>query len=112
MEIVADLEEEEPDLPSYNEPGRLFFYYDPSADGVGEQYTIIDHDGNVFWLIEAGFPDYWLDANTELELEGHYVLEGITGYAWKDYWGEYDEEWTFEFCRRATEEEVMIGALS
>jgi len=47
----------------------------------------------------------------DLELSGYYVLEGVIGHSWQDYWGEYNEDWSFEFCRRASEEEIRTGAL-
>jgi hypothetical protein len=111
--LVDDSVEEEPleKLPSYKEPGRLLFHFDPTEDFFGDRYSIIDHEGSTFWLVESSFADYWLDRTMDLELEGFYVLEGITGYGWTDYWGEYDEEWIFQICRRASDEEIRTEAL-
>lgn len=103
--------DEDFDPPSYREPGRVLFAYYPIPNEEPE-IEIFDFDGSVFWLNESGFLDYWIIDNVTLELEGFYVLEGITGRAWKDsYTGEYDEEFEFELCRRASDEEIKFEVL-
>jgi hypothetical protein len=104
---------EEFDLPSYKEPGRILFKYDPTGYWYDEGVEIIDYDNDkaTFWLNESSFMDYTISNMIDLELDGYYVLEGVIGHSWRDYWGEYDEEWSFEFCRRATEEEIRTEAL-
>lgn len=92
--------------PSYNEPGRILFRYCPDDPDYTFDVEIIDLDGSAFWLQEGGFCDSAVQGMVQLELEGYYVLEGITGHAWRDYFGEYDEEWSFEFCRRADQSEI------
>ena len=101
---------EEPELPSYSEPGRLLFHFDPTEQDMW-RFSEFAADGSAFWLVESCMADYWLDHVLDLELEGYYVLEGITGYGWTDYWGEYDEEWIFQFCRRASQQEIDEQAL-
>jgi hypothetical protein len=101
------------DLPSYNMAGRILFHFDPTCGEEPTGIEVLDYDSDKapFWLHEAGFMDYTILDMVDLELEGYYVLEGVIGHAWQDYFGEYDEEWTFEFCRRASEEEIKTGAL-
>jgi hypothetical protein len=99
------------DLPSYSDPGRILFLFIPiPGDPLVES---IDYDGNKapFWLHEGGFMDYAVRDMVDIELEGFYVLEGVTGYVSKDYFGEYDEDWEFELCRRASESEIKSEAL-
>jgi hypothetical protein len=98
------------DLPSYSDAGRILFFFDPSDD---RRVDIIDYDGDKapFWLHEGGFMDYGVRDMVNIELEGFYVLEGVTGYVSKDYFGEYDEDWSFEFLRRASESEIRTEAL-
>lgn len=102
----------EDDLPSYSDPGRILFAFYPSP-GEEPEIEIIDYDGGKapFWLCEGGFMDYSVRDMVHLELEGHYVLEGVTGYVSRSWEGEYDEEWGFELCRRASESEIRTEAL-
>lgn len=114
-EIVFITNDDTPDddaLPSYTEPGRILFWYCPIPNEDPE-VEIIDYDADKapFWLSEAGFMDYTLQGIVHLELEGYYVLEGVLGHSWQDYWGEYDERWDFEFCRRASQIEIDTQAL-
>lgn len=114
IEFITAFEKAEPDeeLPSYRETGRILFNYLPISNEDAE-IEIIDYDADKapFWLSEGGFMDYTIRDIVNIELEGQYVLEGVIGYAWRDYWGEYDEEWSFEFCRRATDDEIRTQAL-
>lgn len=96
--------------PSYKEPGQLLFGYFPIPNEKPE-VEVLGHTGAAFWLVEGGFPDYWVADNVHLELEGHYVLEGLTGHVIRSWEGEYDEEWDFVLCRRATPEEIENEAL-
>ena len=112
QQITAKEEEDDFELPSYNEPGRILFKFIPAIfDDDDAEIEPIDHDGCAFWLHEGGFMDYTIRDMVNLELEGHYVLEGVRGHAWQDYFGEWDEDWSFEFCRRATDEEIRTEAL-
>lgn len=107
MTLIFD-DDPEFEPPSYSEPGRILFELNHAYD---DTITVLDNDGSAFWIIEGGFPDDWIKNSVELELDGHYVLEGITGSGHTDYSGEYDEEWEFKTCRRASEQEIQTGAL-
>jgi hypothetical protein len=98
------------DLPSYSDPGRILFFFDPSDD---RRVDIFDYDGDKapFWLLEGGFMDYSVRDMVNIELEGFYVLEGVTGYVSRSWDGECDENWSFEFLRRASESEIRTEAL-
>lgn len=108
--ITAFENEDEFEPPSYNEPGRILFRCLPTPNEEPE-IEIIDYDGCAFWLNEGGFPDYTVRDITNIELEGYYCLEGVSVYGHKDYFGEYDEDWDFAFCRRADDVEVQTLAL-
>lgn len=112
--IVAKPDEDDDDqLPSYSEPGRILFSFAPVSNERSEVEVIdLDSDKAPFWLKEGGFLDYWIEENVDLELEGYYVIEGVVGRSWRTFEGDYDEEWTFTSCRRATAEEIATEALS
>lgn len=110
--VVPHDDPEEFEPPKYSDPGRLLFEYcpgDPDWEPLG--IRPIDTEGSAFWLIEGGFCDHWVRTNTELELAGHYVLEGITGHVHRSYEGEYEEDWEFKLCRRASQSEIDTEAL-
>lgn len=100
------------DLPKYSDPGRILFRIGADVDELyGIEVLDYDVDASPFWLNESSMTDYTINQIVDLELAGTYVLEGVTGHGWKDYFGEYDEEWSFEFCRRASKSEEETGAL-
>ena len=70
-----------------------------------------DADKAAFWMQETGFMDHYMMDMIWLELDGYCVLEGVLGHSYQDYFGEWDEEWDFKFCRRASEEEIRTGTL-
>lgn len=118
----APEEEGEPDFPSYRDPGRVFFeiqhvYRCNSKPFSWRRYEIevIDHDGDssVYWLNEGMGVEYWLQGLIDLDEPGFYVVEGVTGeYIRGDGWTtDDDEEWYFEFIRRADPEEIKEGGL-
>jgi hypothetical protein len=106
----APTEIEDEQLPNYKDPGRILFYYELVSNERPE-VEIIDYDRAAFWLIEGGFADMWVAENVYLELTGTYVIEGIVGHVWQSYEGEYDEDWEFKTCRRASPEEILSQAL-
>lgn len=95
-------------LPAYNIPGRILFRFYPA-----HEIELLDLEGDraPFWLMEGGFAERTIADLVDLELEGVYVLEGVIGHFSRDYWGECDEEWTFDLCRRATQSEIETEAL-
>ena len=112
--IIAKLDNCDPrddDLPSYKDPGRILFHYLDDDKIFGAEIIDYDADKATFWLHDGGFMDCVVRDMINLEMEGHYVLEGVLGYSWKDYWGEYYEEWEFQYCRRASDEEIADQAL-
>jgi hypothetical protein len=100
------------ELPSYSDPGRVLFWIRPVPNEEPE-VDFIDYDGDkaTFWLHEGSFGDYTVRDIVDIELEGFYVLEGVTGHVSRSWDGEYDEEWSFEFLRRASESEIKAEAL-
>lgn len=108
---ILPSDDEDFDAPSYTVPGRALFRYDPTLAENPWGVELLDHDGCVFWLVEGGFPDQVIRNLIDLELAGTYVLEGVLGHVSRSYEGEYDEEWTFELCRRASREEINTEAL-
>lgn len=107
---AAPTPEEDFELPSYKDPGRILFYYEVVSNEQPE-VEIIDYEKAAFWLHEGGFADMWVAENIHLELTGTYVIEGVIRHISRSYEGEYDEDWYFEICRRATEEEILTQGL-
>lgn len=105
--------------PPYGVPGRIMFRFDSITppqyrhyrwSGPYENLEVLDWDGDtsVFWLVEGrGIEDFIQDC-VDLEQPGTYVLEGVVGYYYRgDGWTtDDDEEWDFELCRRAYDNEV------
>jgi hypothetical protein len=77
-------EEAEPDLPRYSDKGRILFRFWPIANEEPD-IEVLGYDGSAMWM---------------------------HGESWKDYFGEYDEEWHFDHIRRASPEEERLGVLS
>ena len=108
--------DEDCEMPDYSDPGRILFrwYRDPEFSCTGWFVEVYDYDSDscLLWLEEGlGIADQLHDC-LELEQEGWYVAEGVTGSAWKDRDGEVDEEWDFGTIRYATEAEIKTEALS
>lgn len=106
----------EEDIPAYSEPGRILFWLQPTPlDSYQYEIEVLDFDHSSVWHIEQGVGfRYWIDGHVDLELEGYYVIEGITGQYHRGDWsaGEDDDEtWDFKSCRRATEEEIRTEML-
>jgi hypothetical protein len=100
-------------LPSYNTPGKIIFeIYDIDQSAYSHRYLIEyawdELDTSTFWINESIGLDYWINEHVNLDQCGWYVIEGITGSVYKDYWGEADEEWDFKLCRYATEQEIKF----
>lgn len=108
----GEFEDHSFDPPSMKDPGRILFSFAPIPNDKAE-VEILDYDPDKapFWLNEGGFMDYSVRDMIALELEGVYVMEGVTGHGWKDYLGEYDESWDFTLLRRASEKEITTQAL-
>lgn len=111
----CELEEKEIKPPRMSKQGRILFERCSLGDGIGTGIEWIvydlDKDSSVFWIGEEEGFDSWLTDNTDLELDGHYVLEGVWGSVHRDYEGETDIEWDWRLCRRASEEEIETGNL-
>jgi hypothetical protein len=104
-------EEAEPDLPRYSDKGRILFRFWPIANEE-PNIEVLGYDGSAMWINEGLGCEYFLkDLALQIELDGVYVTEGGHGECWKDYFGEYDEEWYFDFIRRASPEEEEQEAL-
>jgi hypothetical protein len=109
--------EPEPKLPTYADKGRILFWFDPSAEDDGEQFEVLDWDGDsaVMWLNEGVGCDYALNEffDLDIELAGVYVLEDIYGVYYRgSSWGDDDdEEWYCGYLRRASLQEIEGEAL-
>ena len=81
------------------------------------EYQTDQRDGNssVYWMHEGVGIEYAITdiLQLDIELDGVYVLEGIYGQYFRgDGWTtDDDEEWYFDFMRRASLSEEMIEAL-
>lgn len=113
--------EDEPELPKYSDPGRVLFrwYRDPEfahqADGFCCEVYDYDADSCLFWMYEGVGVNYILENCLDLEQEGWYVAEGITGalIRYTSDLDDVDEEWYFDGCiRYATDEEIDAKCLS
>jgi hypothetical protein len=102
---------EEKWLPKYSDKGRILFAVYP-VPNEPPQYEVFDYDSDssVCWIHEGIGCDYFLAnyVDLDIELEGMYVMEGVHGYYYRGNWSygeDDDEEWEFEFIRRASPEE-------
>lgn len=106
----------EPVWPSYDDKGRVLFYFAPIANEK-PHIEVIDFDGNssLHWMNEGIGVDYWLkELDLEFELDGFYVIEDIHGQYFRGNWSwgeDDDEEWYHGNMRRASEEEIKTQAL-
>jgi hypothetical protein len=104
--------------PKYSDPGRILVHIlGPSSTRVYRyESEVLDHDGSTFWISEGVGFDYWLSACLDVneQLEGYYVIEGVIGRYIKGdgYSTDDDEEWEFDLCRRATDEEIATACLA
>ncbi len=104
--------------PSYDTPGRILVHF---LGTTGDQFSkyeceVLDYDveSSVFYINEGVGFDYWLDNHAEFTEPGYYVIEGITGQYIKGDWSwreDDDETWEVSAMRRATDAEVISGAL-
>jgi hypothetical protein len=102
--------EPEPEGLSYSDTGRILFRWSRSEEPYVE---VLGCDGIACWIEEGMGCKHYLqhEACLEIELDGVYVMEGITGELSKGYFGECDERWHFERIRRASHEEEEQEAL-
>lgn len=120
--IVARAAEEadkDDDLPKHSDPGRVLFrwYRDPGysrTDWFVWSVEVSDYDvgSSLFWMSEGVGIEYQLEGQLELEQEGYYVAEGVTGHVWRDRDGETNEEWYIDRVRYATQDEIEAEALA
>lgn len=106
------------DWPKYSDPGRILFHWMPEPFGKYDQASVevFDYDsGSCLAMMAEGVGlEYALLGHLDLELEGYYVVEGITGQYFRGNWSwgeDDDEEWYFGLVRRASDAEVEAGAL-
>lgn len=113
--IAVEHTDDEP-LPKYSDPGRILFnvYLTPNEK---PEYEVLAYDGDAstVWLQEGVGCDYALAEyfNLNIELEGTYVLEGITGeyHRGDGYTTDDDEDWYCGNLRRASDREIQDGCL-
>jgi hypothetical protein len=112
--------EEEYELPSYRDPGRILVHYMGIGTSVYRHETeTLDHDGDssVYWLNEGIGFEYFYDAVVDFyvpafippnEADAYFVIEGITGSYTRGEWGftDDDEEWEYTNIRPATAKEI------
>jgi len=119
LELVAAPPEEDFELPSYSTLGRVLFrwYREPEFCQSGWSIEVYDwdRDTSVFWMNEGVGIDCQLEQMLDLDQEGWYVAEGITGST-HTYWGpngrDDTEEWYIEgLIRYATESEIKAEQL-
>ena len=111
--IIED-DEPEPDLPGYGDVGAILFeihhIYREADPQQAYEIEVLDYSGSTMWIQEGMGIDYYLNecACIDLDEVGFYVMEGVTGrYIRGDGWEiDDDEEWDFEYIRRASKEEI------
>jgi len=114
----APPEESNPPSPKYSDPGRVLFYWicTPLEHKAADvEILSYDSDSSLCWMQEGVGIDYVLENELDLELDGYYVCENITGeyYRGGRSWGEDDdEEWYLGNVRRASEEEIQSENLT
>lgn len=105
--------------PNYSIPGRVLFrwYRDPEffRSGWGIEIYDWDRDTSLFWMNEGVGISYQLEQMLDLDQEGWYVAQEITGSI-STYWGpdgrDDSEEWCIEgLIRYATEDEIKTEQL-
>jgi hypothetical protein len=112
---VMETDEDDFQLPSYRDPGRILVrYHGPGESVYRHDCEVLDYDGSVFWISEGVGFDFWLEQYVDFPEPGVYVIEGITGeYIRGDGWTtDDDEEWDYTSIRQATEEEVSTETLA
>ena len=114
---IGDFDEQRP--PSYSDPGRILFSWFPTPlEGRDHRAEVevldYDHDSCLCWMQEGVGIEYWLRDKMDLELEGTFVIDEVTGHYYRGTWGydDDDEEWYCGNVRRATDEEIATGCLS
>lgn len=114
---LITVESPEYDCPSPKKPGRILFQVLGQCPTCAyrNDYEVLDYDGDsaVFWMSEGVGFQYWLDTHLDLELDGFYVVEGITvTFTRGDGWmTDDDEEWEFGIVRRASPQEIESETL-
>jgi hypothetical protein len=117
MFSLSEQVDDENDLPSYSTPGRILFRLIGSNEPAIKWTNVdpLDNDGSTLWIAEGMGIDFWVEAHLDLDtqLDGYYVVEGITGTYHRGTWGFDDdhEEWSFNLVRRASPEEIETETL-
>lgn len=109
----------EPEYPKYSDPGRVLFrWYKDHDFGVrGWSTEVYDYDpDSCLFLMEQGTGiSYRIEQQLDLEQEGWYVAEGVTG-SFHTYDGpngrEDSDEFDFGIIRYATEEEIRTECVT
>lgn len=119
MELIPlspEPEDSEAPLPKYSDKGRVLFRYWRVCNEKPE-VEVLDYDGesSIMWLNESVGINYAITdiLPIDIELDGVYVIEGIHGQYFRgDGWTtDDDEEWYFDFIRRASPSEESSEAL-
>lgn len=110
MTDITAIPSDEPELPSYSDPGRILVrILGPCWTRVYRyEFEVLDHDGCTYWIADGEGFDYWLD-RIDFLAPGLYVIEGITGVYHRVYWGYTDDDvtWDYGVVRTATLEECI-----
>ncbi|MET4190747.1 MULTISPECIES: hypothetical protein [unclassified Bradyrhizobium] len=105
-------DEEDYESPKYSDRGRILFYIHVTPNEPPE-FEVYAHDADTscMWLEEGVGCDYALKYyfDIDLELSGYYVVDGVHGRYWRGdgYTTDDNEEWYFDFIRRASPEEIQ-----
>jgi hypothetical protein len=119
FEIAPREEYEEPEYPSYSDPGSLLVKLvailpDPKTYDRYELEVIeYDSGSSLMWLQEGQGIEYWIQEAIDFEKTGYYVIEGVSGTYFRGdgYTTDDDEEWDYKCVRRATLREQLFKRL-
>lgn len=115
MTCISSREEDDYDLPSYSEYGKIIVEilgkidvsWHPKWEWEIDRYT---YEGSAFWINEGMGIDYFVNSHIldDIPHEGIWVIDNIKGAYFKGEWGftDDDEEWEWGEIRLATEDEI------
>jgi hypothetical protein len=91
--------------PGFGERGRILFRLALTPNEPYEVQTLdYDVDSSVVFLsMGLGCEEFLTrKVDLDLELDGVYVMEGVSAESIKDVWGDFAEYWNFDSIRRAS----------
>ena len=113
---VDDRGEEDFELPSYGEYGKIIVEVlgkvDTTWNSLGWEWEIdrYTYEGSAFWINEGMGMDWFINNYVleDIPHEGIWVIDNIKGHYYVGTWGfdDDDEEWEWSEIRPATQDEI------